>query len=466
MSRRRPRALQPEAPPLAPLPPAPAPLPRGWVVALVLVVLAYIGLGLAHLVVTPVLPSGAGSLINAPDETAHVGYLRVMAEEHRLPTQQDAGVTYEWHQPPLYYALALPFYTGGGAEGQGVQTARLLSVLCGGLALWCIFAAARRLFPREPALAVVAVGLAALLPMRQAVYAAVGNDALLELLFSAALLQIVVAQARGFAPRRAALLGATIGLAILTKATGVLLLPIAAVALFLFWRGGETREATLWGGAWLLVVAVALVSPWYARNWALYHELTPVKAFLYEFEHTARAADFIGQPLGVDLWTGALVPGHAMTRAGYDTLVANWSSRTFCAAYTTLRGAATGRPTFMPPTFYVPYGALVLAALAGLTRLHFRRRTDFTPEQRGLIGLFWLVILLVAVSFVGFVWTFFQAQGRYLYPAMLPLSILGALGLRAALPETYRESGSGLVLLVLFVLALAFLVSAVVPAYS
>ena len=56
--------------------------------------------------------------------------------------------------------------------------------------------------------------------------------------------------------------------------------------------------------------------------------------------------------------------------------------------------------------------------------------------QISLVRLFWIAAALVALSFAGFIWTFFQAQGRYLYPAMLPASILIALGVRALSPTT------------------------------
>jgi len=464
MSRKRTataRELTPEVPPLSPLPPPTETLTAAWRWALALVLVAYVGLTLGHLLVTPVLPANTGSLINAPDEPAHLGYVKILAEERRLPERGDAGTTYEWHQPPLYYFAAFPFH------GSGPRAMRFVSLLFGLGSLAFIFMAARRAFPNDAPLAVFAVGIAALLPMRQAVYGAVGNDALVELLFSAALYQVVLAFTNGFTGRRAALLGIIVGASLLTKANGILLLPIIGAALYYLWRGGESPATLARNLVYVASLAFCCSFFWYMRNIRLYHELTPVTAFMQEFAGTSKASDWIGTPRAVDLWTGDLRSAEPMDRAGYLTLVANWTFRTTFAAYTPLRLASAGVPRFMqPPTFYLPYVALLVAALAGLTKLHFRRPADFTALQVSLVRLFWIAGALVALSFAGFIWTFFQAQGRYLYPAMLPASILIALGVRAVIPARYRDAATGLALALLGALALAFLLSAVIPAYT
>jgi len=461
MSRRKP--LQLTVPPLSPLPPPTARLSTFWHVVTVLLACAYVGLTVGHLYTTPVALSETVNYINAPDEAAHLGYIRALSEGNRLPSRDDRQYpTYEWHQPPLYYLLGVPFY------GAGAHAVRYLSLAFGLLGLLLIFRTARRLFPDDPALAVFAMGFAALLPMRQAITAAVGNDAMAEFVFSVTLMLLMEAFHSGFTLRRAGYLGVALGLALLTKATGLLLLPVVLAALFLLWREGETPEAVVKGGLWLLALAALLCAPWYVRNIQRYREFTPMRAFLREFAGTSKAVDWIGKnPLAVDPWTGALVPAEeAMSRAGYLQLVVHWTFRTFWAAYTPPRDAAVGVPRFLPPTVYLLYALFTLAALAGLIRLGVRHRTDFTARQRRVLALLFLTLFLVAASFAGFVWTFFQAQGRYLYPALLPLSLLGALGFRALFPSGYRDAATGLMLAVFLLLALAFLVTGVMPAYS
>ena len=83
------------------------------------------------------MPLGA-----APDEAAHAEYVRIVAEEFRLPildlSKQSNELDpkgYEAHQPPLYYALAAPAYkiarsAGAGPTGAG-RAARGVSTLIG-----------------------------------------------------------------------------------------------------------------------------------------------------------------------------------------------------------------------------------------------------------------------------------------------------------------------------------------------
>ncbi len=461
MSRRSARPLTPDVPPLSPLPPPTQSLSSAWRWALIFIFAGCIGLSLGHLYTTPVLPPNSGSLINAPDESAHIGYVKALVEERRLPTRNDAALTYEWHQPPLYYTLCAPLY------GAGPLAMRWLSLACGLGSLVFIFMATRRLFPNDAPLAVFATGVAALIPMRQAVYASVGNDALVELLFSAALYQIVLAFTNGFTARRAATLGLIIGAALLTKANGLLLLPVVAASLYYLWQGGESPPVIARNAIYLVSLVVCCTAFWYLRNVRLYHELTPITAFMHEFEGTSKASDWIGTPRAADLWTGDLVPSGPMDRAGYLSLVSNWTFRSTFGAYTPLGLASAGVPRFMkPPTFYLPYALMLAAALAGLTRLHFRRHAELNAMQIAVVRLFWLAGILVALSFGAFIWKFFQAQGRYLYPAMLPLAILIALGARSLIPAKYRDAGTGAVLGLMGLLSLAFLVSGIVPAYS
>jgi 4-amino-4-deoxy-L-arabinose transferase-like glycosyltransferase len=456
MSRRK--RLEPEVPPLSPLPTQPGRLTPVWRIVLLLVFVAYMSLGIGHIVSTPVLAPNAGSYINAPDEAAHIGYVRIVGQERRLPVQGDP--TYEWHQPPLYYALVAPLF------GLGPAALRGATIFIGLLSLVVIFLTARRVFPEGPPLAVLAVGIGALVPMRQAVTSSVGNDALIELFFSLTLYQTVLALTYGLNVKRALGLGFTLGGALLTKATGLLLVPVVLYALYLVARQGEARGFVLKGAVYLFTIAFALIAPWYVRNIKLYGEITPVRAFIHEFENTAKANDFIGQPMQADIWSGALMPGPPMSRLDYLLLLGNWTARSFFAAYTRPAGAAQGIPVFLPPPFYVPFALMTLLGVAGLVRLHFRKSSELNGLQRAVVYVCFLTLFLVAGSFLGFVWTFFQAQGRYLYPALLPLCLLGSLGVKAIIPAARRDIVSLGILALMAVMAVGFLTTSVIPAYA
>jgi hypothetical protein len=408
-------------------------------------------------------PKGAAlpafNLINAPDEEAHLQYLQTINRAGRLPAAED---TYEYHQPPLYYILASAGFQAG------VPAARLFTLAAGLAGVLVIFAAARLLLPQEPGTAVLAAGIAALLPMRQAVYSSVGNDALTELLFSLFLLSVLSVMRNGLTAARAAQTGAAVGLALATKGSAVLLLPLSAAALWVWRLGGEDSRALLRFGAVMVSVAALLSAPVYVRNLRLFGALTPFKAFAREFEGTAKASDWIGkQPLSVDPVSGSLQPGPVMDRLGYTLLVANWTCRTFLGSWTPPgKPAEQGIPRFLPPPFYLLGALPLLFVPIGLWRLHMRRKEMFIPLQVHFIRLMFATLLLVALSFAAFTFHWFQAQGRYLYPAMLPMAVLGAMGFRAAVPPSRRAAATGAFLGLLALLDFLFLFTAILPAYQ
>jgi 4-amino-4-deoxy-L-arabinose transferase-like glycosyltransferase len=394
----------------------------------------YAGLAITH---AHTVPMGATGYQNAPDEAAHLRYVQSIAEGH-LPTRASSAndpLGYEWHQPPLYYAYAALF------RPFGAQAVRYASILCGLAGILLVYLAARQLFPSDPLLAAVAAGMAALTPTHIAITSTVGNDALLEVCFSGALLVLVCALHGGFTLWRAGWLGVAIGGAILTKATGVLLLPVLVAGLFLLYRNGE-KPAAIWkGAAWSLLLALAVCGWWLVRNALLYGELLPLRAFAQAFGGTRQAADVAAQMGG---W------------GAYAQQAALWSYQSFWAVYGTPETAKLGVPVFLPAQFYWIIGLVNLAAVGGLVRAHFHR-AEFTQAQRAGIYLLFLTLALVALSFGAFLRQYFQVQGRYLYPAMLAIAVLFALGWRRVIPERYGGLSVGLLLTFLGALAVIFL---------
>lgn len=445
----------------APDPPAARPIDpsrtrRTYRVVAALAALGFVLAACGHAFTTPVLT--VGSFINAPDEAAHVGYVRVVAEQRRLPLRTDtADHTYEWHQPPLYYLAAASAWQGGP------RAVRLLGVLTGAATLALLYLAGCLLWRRSEAPACLMVVLAAGLPMRQAICASVGNDAATEFWFTAATVALLMAARAGLARRWGVICGAVVAVTTLTKASGlVLVAPLLATAAMA--AGPTRRQRVIWLA--YAVAAMALGSGWwFARNATLYGDATLARVFAREFIGTARAADWIGhRHLRVDPASGSLAPGPPMTRAGYISLVADWTSRTFVAAYTSRRGAAIGMPTFLPQQLYVLAWLPLAAALLG----YVLRRNAKAEGGASRTDAIVLGVLLAATTaaFAGFTWTYFQAQGRYLYPAMPALTALVAGGL-------YRLTGERRTPIVLLgcaalgaILSAALLFAGVMPAYG
>ena len=422
-----------DAGPLSPLPPPTAAMLGRKRFALPVLLLFYSLFASFHALATP---TGQTGYQDAPDEAAHVAFIRTLATTGRLPTQASSASdpqSYEWHQPPLYYIPGVKLLA------YGPRAVRVFSILCGLFAIVLTFQIARLLIPDEPLIAVVAAGIAGLTPSHIAILSVVNNDALLEVGFSLTLLLMLQALRSGFTMWRAGWIGVAIGLTCLTKATGILLFPVLLFALFLYYRAGETPKAIFQNALWCVVVSLALCGWWYGRNYHLYGEILPIQAFNRAFGGTTLARDVMSGRVGLqaDGW------------GGYFALVGQWTFQSFWAVYGTPRSALMGVPVFLPAPLYALFGLLSAAMAAGLTILHFRRRTIFSEAQRCEIWLLFALTALVAASFFSFILHYFQAQGRYLYPAMGAIATLGAAGWLALFPQKYRAAASGGILLFL-----------------
>ncbi len=404
-----------------------------------------------------VIPLGKG-----PDETAHVRYIEFLAQEHRLPVfdPKHPDPNYEFHQPPLYYLLCLPVYTlsHGGAAGQ--QAVRFLSLLLALPLVYLTFALGRRLAPDCDWVAVAASAVVAFLPMQLSVSTTVGNDALTEVLCGGVLLLLVSHVAASSqvgddgTPRRSVhtmvWTGILVGLAMLTKSIAVLLFPIVWLAALLAARGPNGYWRTMVGHAAAATgVALIVCGWWLVRNQMLYGDLLAQKAFLRAFEglrpspqtfmqqfHVTSVGSYIGQVL---IWTMASVTGV------FGPVYAN-------------------RFAFFPYYVYLLTGVVALAAALGFAR--YLGRTKLADWQRQSWWLCGAFALLLLASFVRFNFSFFQAQARYLFPALPAAAVAFSLGLGMLFPPRWRDAILVLAAGLLAVLAFAGLHVWIAPQFG
>lgn len=362
-----------------------------------------------------------------PDEPAHYNYVRQLAEG-RLPviepTDWDAALvpippdrrdppvermTYEDHQPPLFYALSLPVYE---LSGGSLLALRLFALALGGVAVIFAYATAQAIFPAQRSLAAFTAAGFALLPQHVFVLSGYNNDALAALLIAAVLWQSVRLLRAEHPPNRLALvaLAATVGLGLWTKATAYLTLPLAAYAAW-FAPARMVRErllrAVLVGG-----VACALAVPWWARNLALYGGLD----FLGLQAHNVAV---VGQPTTAE-W---------VAQYGIEGLLLRLARTTFQSFW--------GQFGWMS----VLFSERVYLALLGLTLLSTllfilwwaRRSRTLPTAQRQPLTLLALLALGTVLAFAWYNLQFVQHQGRYLYPALIPMALAVGLGWHYAL---------------------------------
>lgn len=209
-------------------------------------------------------------LVAGFDGIAHLAYVRFLLEQHALPLASDGWSMYH---PPLFYTLeALLVALFEPARGTGAErmVLRLLPFLAGLGSVWVTLAAARRFFPRDPVRVAFAVGFAGLVPMNVYMSAYVSNEPMHGFLAGLALLATsVVLLEPGGSLRWAATAGLFLGLALLTKVTSLLLVPVICffvpAKLLVVDRAGAARA--LGQTATIGLVALALSGWFYARNW-------------------------------------------------------------------------------------------------------------------------------------------------------------------------------------------------------
>ncbi len=229
------------------------------------------------------------------DAFQHLAYAETLATG-RLPTPAD---THEFFSPPLPYLVPAGLLAAGldlMAAAKGAQVANVLLSVALTLVL---IATARLVDPAGRALAVGAVGMLGLFPVYFKTMALVRGEPYLAF-FSlvAVFLTLRLGSVAKGSPRLALVTGLVLGLALLSRQWGFLLLPaLAAFAAVIAWREAAARRALLRAALLALLAAVVVAGPFYL--W-LAREHGSVAAF----NRPAAPLSAGTQPLGFYLGTG------------------------------------------------------------------------------------------------------------------------------------------------------------------
>jgi len=391
-------------------------LPR---VLLVTIVAAYVAIGALYAVFTPIW--------QVPDEPAHYNYVRALAEGRGFPIIEPGDydqaylgrltserfppelsvepLEYEDHQPPLYYLLAVPVYR---LFDGAVLPLRLLSVVLGATLLVITFETVRAIFPAQADLALAAAAFVAFIPQHVAMTAGVDNDTLAEVVVGStlwALLTYVRGNHRGPWP-----IGLLLGVALLTKTTAYVVLAVAVMAVLIRWR----RERRTWGWmagqlARMAVPALLLSAAWFVRNGLTYGWRDPFGLARHNavVEGQMRTSEY----LALYGW------GNLLDR------MARWTFRSFWGQFGWMG-------VVLPARIYQALGLYCALLLGGfLAWLLSPRRPRLTSLQRAGLTLLLTSCVLTALSFLWYNLTFVQHQGRYLFPALIPVAVAAALAL-------------------------------------
>jgi len=441
----------------------------------------WLGLILALYFIVTLLYGVVNPLFEAPDEHWHYFTAQYIAENGRLPFiasedgEYDEWLSQEAAQPPLYYLLGAlliaPIDTSAARElvwpnkfasigkadvlinvNRFIHTTvegwpwqnyvlashilRLFSTLLGAGTLIFIYLAGRYLWPNDAYRALVAAGLVAFLPQYNFLHATITNDPLVIFLVSAALWQLIRMWQTGVSRGRLLLLGVTTGLAALSKNVGVTLLFYALGILCLLAirnqessvSGQESGNPAQVGGwslvrasvLWVVLPAILIAGWLWARNWFLYGDPLATNQFV----------QIAGGDRNYTLWQ-VLQETRGL-----------WLSSFAVFGWFNLRA---------PDWVYWFWGGLAGLAVLGAGWRTFKnyRSRRHTAQQEMQIKGFWnktvrivrrewflpfLLAMWVAAVYASLVLFMMQteaAQGRLLFPALLPLALGMATGLTA-----------------------------------
>ena len=412
---------------------------------LMVIIVAYLCVGVAYALVTP--------LWETPDEPAHYNYVRYLIEHQSLPVLRHGDydfaylerikaarfppemsidpIRYESHQPPLYYlagaVLAAPL-----PEGWRPTALRLLSVLLGAVLLWVAYLVVIEVFPDRPVIAWGAAGFVATVPMHVAMTAAINNDTIAEVILGLILLMLVrrvMNRPGSHSTTGDLVLGVLMGLGLLTKTTTYVALPLSLMVLLApscLGRVGNRgpRESSLSAGR-ALGIALLMGLPWFVRNAVVYGGTD----ILGLARHNAIMTE---QPRTAE-WLAHLGWGGMLKQFGVTTFRSFWAQFGWMGILVDER---------------IYLALAVVSALIGLGVLLFLLRDlkALSNQQKLALGVLALSFLLTLASYLWYNIQFVQHQGRYLFPALIPLSVCFALGMWKLVERPHAWYVAGLML--------------------
>ena len=390
-----------------------------------------------------------------PDEAQHFAYIEWLAEGKGFPPQDDAAwntaIKQEAGQPPLYYVLAsIPARWAGVTNPRaayrpnphfvgpyprttfdndnraihypwdarplrggwlGLYLARGVSLSFGVMLIIAVYGLARQVVPTEPHVSLGAAFLVAFAPQVLYISSLVSNDIPAAALGTLVLWLLAVLLRERTTRWWALAVGATFGLAVLTKISALgLAAPLAAGLGWLWLSRRRTFRQVILIGGWIALGTSLVAGWWLIRSWIMY-----------------------GSPLGLEAHHQTAWAIAGPSQKGLASPLTRWKEvgRTYWLAlgWGTIR-ADEWVYSFLRVLMLVALGGVVLAAWRWARQPHSR------PKARlALLGILLLHLLVTAALLEVWMHRVIAPWGRLLFPAASAISILLVIGWRAIHPK-------------------------------
>ena len=382
--------------------------------------------------------SFAVPIFEAPDESWHWEYARFIHDNGGLPKYSPEMV--EGVQAPLYYLLIAPVAAktehremmarlepgifklacppkvfrdcpSDFRKFWSIRIARLVTVAFSLLTVLFTYLAGFETSGKRST-GLLAGCLVALLPEFTFRGSNISNDALVAAASAAATFLIIRLVRRGFSWKLGFLAALCVALAILSKVSAMVFVPVLAGAL-LIGPGSWINKGKRLG---LLLVTALCAAPWLIRNQVLYGDLLASRAMLTALP--------------------TLVDKKSIFSSFFETTFPWMVADSFVGVFGWMS-------IYLPSWIYKTFALGGIISLVGMVFSVARRTID-----RRLLVIFGAIVLLTFASLIQLNLTFTQPQGRLLFPALTALMVIAAIGFEALPPwDAFYTYGTILLLL-------------------
>ncbi len=456
------------------------------------------------------------------DEVAHYAYLRMVAEETRIPELPDleawratyaeqgtyshdqmpeefwqycrrttidwspgcgdyeraiyamslagefypTGWIYTANHPPLYYLLMTPLYwlTDGLSIETQLYIFRLAAIPFGLATVVLAWLTTRTLFPRERFLVLLVPAVVAFQPQVSYESAMLNNDILAIAFTSAVIFLIARGLKHRFPPGTVALIGLFYGLAVLSKNTSLTAGAIIAFAMILGIGVRRWREWVV-KGALAAGVAAMMIWPWYVYMYRTYGDFTGLKR-IRELQYWN-----YGDDQRPTIW--AQLESQRFLWWRWRETWGEFGWRLIPLSTELLRGifwvcllAAVGIAVWAV-RLLLTQRAMLEDEIDGSSGTGSTAGVDsvWLLERWQVVGVLTMGVACILAYFaiLQFGTTFSLTQARYYFPAIVPAALLFAIGWRALLPRRWLVPGQAILFVGLVMLNVIIYSAYVLP---